>query len=131
MFLSTRIVRMVKEKITPQEENVLQVLWALGDGTVKDILTATPENERQPYTTVASVVKNLERKQYVTSRKVGNTYLYTPCVRREDFKRSSLNRLIDNYFGGSYRNLVSFFVKEEKLDKKELEELIQIIHRGQ
>ncbi len=58
---------MVTEKITPQEENVLQVLWALGDGTVKDILTATPENERQPYTTVASVVKNLERSNFISS----------------------------------------------------------------
>ena len=87
MFLSTRIVRMVTEKITPQEENVLQVLWALGDGTVKDILTATPENERQPYTTVASVVKNLERKQYVKPSRVGNTYRYTPLIRESEYKR--------------------------------------------
>lgn len=118
------------DKLTPQEENVLQILWTIGDGTVKDILTATPATQRQPYTTVASVIKNLERKQYVTSRKVGNTYLYTPSVRREDYKRSSLNRLIDNYFGGSYRNLVSFFVKEEKLKPEELQELIQIIQQG-
>jgi len=125
-----KINLMNTDKLTPQEENVLQILWTISDGTVKDILTATPETQRQPYTTVASVIKNLERKQYVTSRKVGNTYLYTPSVRREDYKRSSLNRLIDNYFGGSYRNLVSFFVKEEKLKPEELQELIQIIQRG-
>ena len=118
------------EKLTRQEEEVMLYIWKLESCYVKDILAEFPE-PKPPYTTVASIVKNLERKQYVTSRKVGNTYLYTPCVRREDFKRSSLNRLIDNYFGGSYRNLVSFFVKEEKLDKEELEELIQIIHRGQ
>lgn len=118
------------EKLTPQEENVLQMLWTIGDGTIKEILTATPETQRQPHTTVASIMKNLERKQYVMSRKVGNTYLYTPIVRREDYKRSSLNRLIDNYFGGSYRDLVSFFVQEEKLKPEELQELIQIIQRG-
>lgn len=122
---------MKTEKLTPQEETVMQTLWSIGDGTVKDILAVTPESLRQPYTTVASVMKNLERKQYVTSRKVGNTYLYTPSVRQEDYKRSSLNRLIDNYFGGSYRNLVSFFVKEEKLQPEELQELIQIIKQGQ
>lgn len=122
---------MKTEKLTPQEETVMQTLWSIGDGTVKDILAVTPESLRQPYTTVASVMKNLERKQYVTSRKVGNTYLYAPSVRQEDYKRSSLNRLIDNYFGGSYRNLVSFFVKEEKLQPEELQELIQIIKQGQ
>lgn len=119
------------ENLTPQEEHVLQMLWAIGDGTIKDILTATPETQRQPYTTVASVMKNLERKQYVTSRKVGNTHLYTPSVRREDYKRSSLNQLIDKYFGGSYRDLVSFFVKEEKLKPEELQEIIRIIQQGQ
>lgn len=118
------------EKLTHQEESVLQMLWTIGDGTIKEILMATPEAQRQPHTTVASIMKNLERKQYVTSRKVGNTYLYMPIVRREDYKRSSLNRLIDNYFGGSYRDLVSFFVQEEKLKPEELQELIQIIQRG-
>lgn len=121
---------MQTEKLTPQEENVMQILWGIGDGTVKDILEVVPECQRQPYTTVASVMKKLEYKQYVTSRKVGNTYLYTPNVLQEDYKRSSLNRLIDNYFGGSYRNLVSFFVKEENLQEDELQELIQIIKQG-
>lgn len=101
-------------------------LWALGDGTVKDLLEQYDEPV-PPYTTLASVVKNLERKGYVRARRVGNTYLYAPAVSEADYKRHGLRRMVSNYFGNSYKEMVSFFVREEHLSASELEELVQLI----
>ncbi len=101
-------------------------LWALGDGTVKDILDGYVEPV-PPYTTLASVVKNLERKGYVRARRVGNTYLYAPLVDESDYKCQGLRRMVRNYFGNSYKDLVSFFVREEHLSAAELEELVRLI----
>ena len=67
------------ENLTPQEEEAMLIIWHLGKGFVKDFLEQYPE-PRLPYTTLASTVKNLERKGYLTSRRYGNTYEYTPLV---------------------------------------------------
>ena len=114
------------EHLTQQEETAMRRLWALGDGTVKDILDGYAEPV-PPYTTLASVVKNLERKGYVRARRVGNTYLYVPLVAESDYKRQGLRRMVCNYFGNSYKDLVSFFVREEQLSTAELEELVRLI----
>ena len=65
------------EKLTMQEEEVMLYIWELKECFVKDILARFSE-PKPPYTTVASIVKNLERKQYVKPTRVGNTYRYTP-----------------------------------------------------
>ncbi|MBP3764346.1 MAG: BlaI/MecI/CopY family transcriptional regulator [Bacteroidaceae bacterium] len=114
------------EHLTQQEETAMRRLWALGDGTVKDLLEQYDEPV-PPYTTLASVVKNLERKGYVRARRVGNTYLYAPAVSEADYKRHGLRRMVSNYFGNSYKEMVSFFVREEHLSASELEELVQLI----
>ncbi|MBQ2029764.1 MAG: BlaI/MecI/CopY family transcriptional regulator [Bacteroidaceae bacterium] len=116
------------EHLTQQEETAMRRLWALGDGTVKDLLEQYDEPV-PPYTTLASVVKNLERKGYVRARRVGNTYLYAPAVSEADYKRHGLRRMVSNYFGNSYKEMVSFFVREEHLSASELEELVQLIRQ--
>lgn len=114
------------ERLTFQEEEAMRRLWALGDGTVKDLLAGYDE-PRPPYTTLASVVKNLERKGYVKARRVGNTYLYRPLREEKDYKRWSLARMVDDYFGHSYKELVSFFVEEKALSADELREMLDMI----
>lgn len=107
----------------------MRCIWQLESCTVKeamDIMTATPP----PYTTVASVVKNLERKGYVKARKVGNTYLYTPIIRQTDYKRSFMSEIVSSYFRNSYKELVSFFAKEQKLSSDDLKDIIDIIEQG-
>ena len=69
----------------------------------------------------------MERKGYVLARRVGNTYLYAPAVSEADYKRHGLRRMVSNYFGNSYKEMVSFFVREEHLSASELEELVQLI----
>lgn len=70
------------EKLTIQEEEAMLYIWELGSCFVKDIVAKYPK-PAPPYTTVASIVKNLERKQYIRAARVGNTYQYTPAYTRK------------------------------------------------
>lgn len=70
------------EKLTIQEEEVMLHIWSMGECFVKDIVAKFPE-PKPPYTTVASIVNNLKRKGYVTAKRFGNTYQYTPVVKHE------------------------------------------------
>ena len=101
-------------KLTIQEEEAMIYIWELGSCFVKDIVAKYPQ-PAPPYTTVASIIKNLERKQYVTAARVGNTYQYTPAIRESEYKRTFMSGFVRNYFENSYKEMVSFFAKEQKI----------------
>lgn len=117
------------EKLTPQEESAMLQIWKLGECVIKDILNEMPE-PKPPYTTLASVVKNLEQKGYLDSKKYGNVYVYSPRIGEEEYKKEFLSGVVENYFENSYKNLVSFFAREEKISPDELAEIISIIEKG-
>ncbi len=75
------------EKLTIQEEELMQVIWQYGEGSVKTFLQEFPD-PKPPYTTVASIIKNLEKKGYVTSQILGNTFIYSSAVTEEDYKQT-------------------------------------------
>ncbi|MBP1638609.1 MAG: BlaI/MecI/CopY family transcriptional regulator [Bacteroidetes bacterium] len=115
------------EKLTPQEEQAMQALWKLEEGgVVKDILETYPEPQ-PPYTTLASTMKNLEKKGYVISRRYGNVYWYEPALSSESYSEKMLSGIIDNYFQSSYRSLVAFFAQNEKISRDDLEEIVKLI----
>lgn len=114
------------ERLTQQEEEVMLYFWRIGPSFIREILNAMPE-PKPPYTSVASVVRNLEKKHYLIPFKLGNSIQYHPQVKESDYKRSFLNGVVSNYFTGSYKEMVSFFIRDRKISKKELEELMNII----
>ena len=116
------------EKLTYQEEQALQAVFAIGEGNVKSILEQL--NSDLPYTTVASTVKNLEKKGYLQSRLAGNTYIYKPAVSHEEFKKKFMGNVVKSYFDNSYKELVNFFVEQKKLSARELKEIISMIEKG-
>ena len=83
-----------------------------------------------PYTTVASIVKNLERKQYIRAARVGNTYQYTPLIRESEYKRTFMSGFVRNYFENSYKEMVSFFAKDQKISANDLKDIIDMIEKG-
>ena len=117
------------EKLTIQEEEVMIFIWELKSCFVKD-LVAKFRQPSPPYTTVASIVKNLERKGYVTAQKIGNTYQYTPAIKESEYKRSFMSSVVRNYFENSYKEMVSFFAKDRKISARELKEIIEMIEKG-
>ena len=156
------------EKLTIQEEEAMIYIWELGSCFVKDIVAKYPQ-PAPPYTTVASIIKNLERKQYVTAAhegtlvfaftngrcvlicipyasgcnilfafqvfndgshgSVGNTYQYTPAIRESEYKRTFMSGFVRNYFENSYKEMVSFFAKEQKISTKDLKDIIDMIEK--
>ena len=117
------------EKLTIPEEEVMLVIWQLAPCFVKDILATYPE-PKPPYTTVASIVKNLERKKYVKPKRVGNTYQYTPLIPEAEYKRTFMNGVVHNYFENSYKEMVSFFAKDNKISANDLKDIIDMIEKG-
>ncbi len=99
------------ERLTAQEEEIMLYIWKLGPCFIRDILSEMSE-PRPPYTSVASVVRNLERKKYVSPKKYGTITEFSP---------------LRDYFTGSYKEMVTFFVKDRKLSKSDLQDLMNLI----
>jgi BlaI family transcriptional regulator, penicillinase repressor len=116
------------EKLTHVEEEAMQSIWRTGEGNIKAFMEHLDENI--PYTTVASVIKNLEKKGYLGSRLVGNAYLYKPIVPEDEYKKKFMGNVVKEYFDNSYKEMVSFFVEQKKLSAKELKEIIVMIEKG-
>lgn len=117
------------EKLTIQEEEAMIYIWEAGSCFVKDIVSKY-EKPAPPYTTVASIVKNLERKGYVTAKRFGNTYQYTAAIKESEYKKSFMNNVVRNYFENSYKEMVSFFAKDQKISAEELKDIIDMIEKG-
>ena len=115
------------ERLTQPEEDALRVLWPLpAGGFVKNVLDALPAPP-PPYTTLASTLRNLERKGYVRAEKLGNSFRFVPVVTADDYQRRSLGTLVKEHFQDSYKELVSFFAQENKVSAADLQEIIRLI----
>jgi BlaI family penicillinase repressor len=117
------------EELTRTEEKVMQALWTLERGFVKDIIERLDEDPKPPYTTISSVVRILESKGFVGHTAYGKTYEYYPLVTKESYRHNPFRKLVNHYFDGQMENLLSFMSHEKKLTSEELESLKQWINR--
>jgi predicted transcriptional regulator len=116
------------EDLTVKEEEVMQVIWNLEKALVRDIMEKLP-NKNQPYTTVASIVRILEKKGFVSHKPYGKTHEYFPLISKAEYRKRKFKGLITHYFDNSVESVVSFLAKEERLSPKEFEELTKLIAR--
>jgi predicted transcriptional regulator len=116
------------EKLSHQEEEAMQAVWKTGEGSVKLFLENMSPRDT-PYTTLASTIKNLEKKGFLSSRLIGNAYLYKPLIPEDEYKKKFMNGFVRDYFADSYKQLVNFFIEEKKLSAKELKEIIDLIEK--
>ncbi len=112
------------KQLTKAEEEVMQLLWQLDEANVAAIIEQLPE-PKPAYNTVSTIIRILENKEFVSHRKQGKGYIYFPLVKKEEYSNQSLNKLMNNYFNGSFRNMVSFFVKKNDMDIKDLESILK------
>lgn len=111
-------------ELTKAEEQVMQILWKLRKGFVHDLLEQMPE-PKPAYNTVSTIVRILEKKGFVGYYAHGKTHEYFPLIDRDTYRDFYLKNLLSTYFGGSFRNLVSFFSQQNNLDIRELDELLK------
>jgi BlaI family transcriptional regulator, penicillinase repressor len=112
------------KELTKAEDQVMQILWKIQKGFVKDIIEYMPE-PKPAYNTVSTIVRILETKGFVNHKAYGKTHEYFPVISKEKYTKFYLNNLIKGYFNGSFQNLVSFFAKENKMDAHEMEKILE------
>jgi predicted transcriptional regulator len=117
------------EKLTRQEEDVMRQVWQLGRCGIKEILDRLPD-PRPPYTTVASVVNKLKRKRYVRQARDGKAYVYEPAIAEADYKKRLMSGFVHDYFLGSFKDMVCFFARDEKLSEQDLRDIIREIEQS-
>lgn len=125
-YFYEKIVNM--EKLTEPEEEAMLVVWKIKGGFVKDFLEQWPET-RPPYTTLASTIRNLERKGFLKGEKWGNTYRYEPVISEETYKKRFMSGFVSDYFRNSFKELVAFFAKEKQISTEELKEIVEMIEK--
>lgn len=118
----------MKHELTKAEEQVMQILWELNAGFVKDIVEKFAD-PKPAYNTVSTIIRILEKKEIVGHKAYGRTFQYFPLVSKEEYLKSSTDYLASNYFNGSMKQLLSFFVKEKNISVKELEHIINEIEK--
>lgn len=111
------------KQLTQAEEEIMQVLWKLESAFVKDIIEELPE-PKPAYNTVSTIVRILEKKEFVGYETFGKSHKYFPLVSKPDYTKTFMSGFVNRYFSGSYQQMVSFFTKEEDLSIQELEELM-------
>ncbi len=111
-------------ELTRAEEQVMQILWDLEAGFVKDIV-ARFDDPKPAYNTVSTIIRILEKKKAVGHKSFGRTYQYHPLISREDYLNQTTDNLLDKYFSGSAEAFVSFFLKEKNISAHELEKIMK------
>ena len=112
------------DKLTNKEEEIMRVLWNLKQAFVKEVVEELPD-PKPHYNTVSTTVRNLEDKGYISHKAFGKTHQYFPLVSKEDYRKNFMQKTIHQYFESSYKNVVSFFAREEKISVEELKEIIE------
>ncbi len=106
----------------------MQAVWKAGEGNVKSFLEHLPD-PKPPYTTLASIIKKLEQKGFLSSRLLGNVYIYKPSVSETEYKKKYIGTVVRDFFDNSYKDLVTFFIEQKKLTPRELKELADLIEK--
>jgi BlaI family transcriptional regulator, penicillinase repressor len=116
--------------LTKAEEQVMQVLWKLGDAFLREIVDAMP-NPKPHQNTVATLLKILVEKEFVNITVLGRQHQYSSLVSKEEYSRKTMKQMVKGYFEGSFSNVVSFMVKDNNISIDELETLLQQIKKQQ
>jgi predicted transcriptional regulator len=114
------------KELTKAEEQVMQVIWKIGQGFANEIMAAYPE-PKPAYNTVLTMVRILEKKGFVAHETFCKANRYYPLISKEEYSANSLKGLVQNYFNNSYMDLVSAFAKKENFTIEEIEELKKMI----
>ena len=118
--------KMTLPTLTKAEEEVMHIIWQLDRCVVRDIIEALGDPD-MPHSTISSVVRILEKKEFVGHKAYGKTHEYFPSVTKDAYAQHGVKSLVEKYFGGSPKKLVSFLVQSEDMNLKELNDLMKSI----
>jgi len=114
----------MKLELTKAEEKVMKILWSIQKGLIRDIVEEY-EEPKPAYTTVATIVKILEKKGFVVRKPIANSFEYAPKIEQKEYTKGFIQSFVKSYFSSSYKNLVSALSHQEDMSTEDMEELIQ------
>ena len=116
------------KELTKAEEELMQYLWDMKKAFVKDIIARMPA-PKPAYTTVSTIIRILEKKGFVGHNAIGKTHEYYPLMSKKEYTRNFMKNFMSNYFGNSFKEMVSFFAKEDNFSVAELDELMKEVKK--
>ena len=114
------------KELTRAELEIMQILWQIERGYVNNILEIMPD-PKPAYNTVSTIVRILEKKGFVAHKSFGKSHEYYPIVDRQSYTKGFMNNVLDNFFGGSVGNMVSFLSREKSISLSEADEIIKML----
>ena len=117
---------METKELTRAEEQLMQVLWKMDKAFVKEMIEHLPD-PKPIYSTVSTIIRVLEAKGFVGYEAFGRTHRYYPLLTKEQYKKQEAEKLLTNYFDNSVQDMLSFFIKQENLQVKDVEEIERMI----
>ncbi|MBD5230667.1 MAG: BlaI/MecI/CopY family transcriptional regulator [Bacteroidales bacterium] len=118
-----------RRPLSKKEEEIMNYFWKEGPLFIREIVERMAE-PKPHVNTVATFVRSIEAKGWLTREQIGNSYRYSPAVPMEEVREKSMRGLIDRFFNKSYLSFVSALVKEDKISPEELRELLEKIEQG-
>lgn len=116
------------KQLTKAEEEIMQLLWKLKLANVSALMAEMPE-PKPAYNTISTIVRILETKGFVDHETRGKGHFYFPKIEKDTYSNQSMKKLLNGYFNGSFRSMVSFFVEKNDLDTRELEAILKEINK--
>ena len=116
-----------KSLLTKTELELMNLLWDLAEGSVRDVMAALPQDRDLAYTSVSTILRILEKKEFLKSRKESKTHIYTPLVQKESYEVKETGSLLNNLFSGSGLSLVKCLIDNDQLSEDEMESLKKMI----
>ncbi len=114
------------KELTKAEEQVMQILWDLKKGFIKDIAERFSD-PKPANTTISTVVKILETKGFVDHTVYGKIHEYFPVVSKDEYTRAFMGNVVKNYFSNSYEKMVSFFARDKEVTIEEMGEMMKVL----
>lgn len=114
------------QKLARREEQIMQVFWNLEKAFIKEVIPELPD-PKPHYNSVATMVKILEEKGFLSHESVGNIFRYFPVIKKEDYQKHAMKDIVSQYFDNSYPSMLAFFAKEQKISESELNDILEII----
>ncbi|WP_316804213.1 BlaI/MecI/CopY family transcriptional regulator [Pedobacter nototheniae] len=114
--------------LTRVEAQLMQILWRLERAFVKEIVHELPE-PKPAYSTVSTIIRILESKGVIAYEAFGKTHRYYPLISKEEYMRHEADKFLGNYFSNSVQDMFSFFIRENKIDLKDADEILKMIDK--
>ncbi len=116
-------------KLTEVELELMTILWKIKEGSVADVIENLPKNRELAYNSVSKILRILDQKSALKTKKEGRGHIYIPVLKKSDYESRTVKDVVDRVFEGTPVALVRQLLNSVKVDESEIQELKELIHK--